>query len=76
MFKYIFCFLLLFTSSSPCRKDQFAVPYFPTSLIIVRIQVYNWDIRHHSLVCFCGLADILCILESTDSTAQKSQKYL
>ena len=28
MFKYIFCFLLsVFTSSSPCRKDQFAVSY-------------------------------------------------
>ena len=27
MFKYICCFLLLFTSSSPCRKDQFAVSY-------------------------------------------------
>ena len=24
----MFCFILLFTSSSPCRKDQFAVPYF------------------------------------------------
>ena len=28
--KYIFCFILLFTSSSPCRKDQFAVAYFST----------------------------------------------
>ena len=29
MFKYIFfCFIFLFTSSSPCRKDQFAVLYF------------------------------------------------
>ena len=27
MFKYIFCFNLLFTSSSPCHKDQFAVSY-------------------------------------------------
>ena len=23
------------------------------------IQVYKWEIRHHSLVCCCGLADIL-----------------
>ena len=29
---YIFCFLLLFTSSSHCRKDQFAVSYL--SMII------------------------------------------
>ena len=51
----IFCFILLFTSSSPYRKDQFAVSYFSTSLIVL-IQVYNWEIRHHSLVCCCGLA--------------------
>ena len=60
LFKYIFCFIL-FTSSSPRRKDQFAVPYFSSSLIVL-IQVYNGDIRHHSLVCCCGLADVLYIL--------------
>ena len=63
LFKYIsFCFILLFTFSSPCRKDLFAVSYFSTSLIVL-IQVYNWEIRHHSFVCCCGLADILYILE-------------
>ena len=32
LFKYIFfCFVLLFTSSSPCCKDQFAVLWFSTS---------------------------------------------
>ena len=62
--KYIFfCFILLFTSSSPCRKDQFAVSYFSTSLIVL-IQVYNWEVRHHTVGC-CGLADILYILESS-----------
>ena len=36
LFKYIcFCFILLFTSSSPCRKDQFAISYFSTSLIVL-----------------------------------------
>ena len=55
---YVFCFILLFTSSSSCRKDQFAVTYFSTSLIEL-IQVYNWEIRHHSLICWCGLTDIL-----------------
>ena len=31
---FVFCFILLFTSSSPYRKaDQFAVSYFSTSLI-------------------------------------------
>ena len=49
---YFLFFILLFTSSSPCRKDQ----------SIVLIHVYNWEIRHHSLVCCCGLADILYAL--------------
>ena len=35
---FFFCFMLLFTSSSPCRKDQVAVSYFFTSLIVL-IQV-------------------------------------
>ena len=43
------------------NKDQFALSYFSTSLIVL-IQVYNWEIRHHSLVCGCELADILYIL--------------
>ena len=54
-------FVLFFLpSSSPCLKDQFAVSHFSTSLIVL-IQVYNWEIRHHSLVCCCRLADILYI---------------
>ena len=32
---YIFWFILLFTSLSPCRKDQFAISYFSTSLIVL-----------------------------------------
>ena len=35
----------------------------PSTSLIVLIQVYNWEIRHHSLVCRCGLADFLYILE-------------
>ena len=31
---YIFSFILLFTTSSPCRKDQFAVSHFSKSLIV------------------------------------------
>ena len=53
-----FCLLL---HRLDCRKDQFAVLYFSTSLVVL-IQVYNWEIRHHSLVCCCGFADILNIL--------------
>ena len=47
--------------TSPCRKEQFAVSYFSTTLIVL-IQVYNWEIRHHSLVYCGGFADILNIL--------------
>ena len=42
-----FSFILLFSSSSPCLKDHSAVLYF-LQVIIVQIQVYNWEIRHHS----------------------------
>ena len=41
-----------------CRKDQFAVLNF-LQVIIVLIQVYDWEIRHQSMVCHCGIADIL-----------------
>ena len=57
----LFCVILLFTSSSPRRKGQFVVLYFSRSLIVL-IEVYNWVIRHHSLVCCCGFADILNIM--------------
>ena len=47
-----------FSRFSFCRKDQFAVLNF-LQVIIVLIQVNDWEIRHHSTVCCCGLADIL-----------------
>ena len=34
---YICCFILMFTSSSPCRKDRLAVSYFSTSLIVLQV---------------------------------------
>ena len=49
-----------FTSSPPYHKDQFTVSDFSTSCYWL-IQVYNWQIRYHSLVCRCGLADSLYI---------------
>ena len=39
-------FILLFTFSLPCFKDQFAVLHF-IQHVIVLIQVYNWEILHH-----------------------------
>ena len=56
LFKYIL--YILFWLGSVCRF------IFSTSLIVL-IQVYNWEIRHHSLVCCCGFTDILNILEPT-----------
>ena len=51
-FVLFFCFLL------HCLTARVS---FSTSLIVL-IQVYNWEIRHHSLVCRCGRADNLYIL--------------
>ena len=52
-----FCFILLFSSSSPCLEDHSTVLYF-LQVIIVQIRVYNWKIRHHSnglslWTCWC-----------------------
>ena len=60
LFKYIFfvLFFSLLLHRLAVRKDQFAVLYF-LQVIIVLIQVYNWEIRHHSTVRRCLLADIL-----------------
>ena len=55
MYCIVFADLSRFTF---CRKDQFAVLNF-LQVIIVLIQVYDWELRHHSTVCRCGHADIL-----------------
>ena len=44
------------------RSKRYAVQNQGITLILL-IQVYNWEIRHHSLVCCCGFADVLNILE-------------
>ena len=38
---------------------------------LVLILVYNWEIWHHSLVCCCGLADILYILNEENASARE-----
>ena len=56
---YIFVlFFSLLLHRLAVRKNQFAVLYF-LQVVIVLIQVYNWEIRHHSTVCRCVLAGIL-----------------
>ena len=44
---YFQILILLFTSSSPCRKDQFAVSYIPVVLSLVG---FLW----YSRAIFCG----------------------
>ena len=59
--KYIFFVLIysFFTSSSPFSLMS-SLPFHDfLKVIIALIQVYNWKIRHHALVCRCGLAEIL-----------------
>ena len=62
LFKYI-SFLLFFCLLLYRLAVRTSLPFHIFLRLIVLIQVYNWEIRHHSLVCCCGLADILYILE-------------
>ena len=56
-FVLFFCLLLHLLA----RRISLPFHIFP-QVVIVLIQVYNWEIRHHSFVCRCGLADILYII--------------
>ena len=67
MKKYTFClniyiyifFFFFFTSSSPFAV-MISLPFHDfLQAVIILIQVYSWEIRHHSLVCRCGLAGFL-----------------
>ena len=62
LFKYI-SFLLFFCLLLYRLAVRTSLPFHIFLRLIVLIQVYNWEIRHHSFVCCCGLADILYILE-------------
>ena len=64
-------FILLFTFSLPCRKDQFAVLHF-IQHVIVLIQVYNWEILHHRTQRFVAV-DLLIfhILEGCPQVRKK-----
>ena len=62
---FLFCFVV------------FAVLYFSTSLIVLN-QVYNWEIRHHSLICCCGFASLprSRFLDVTHKTAARETMVL
>ena len=56
LFKYyIFCFILLYTSSSPYRKDQFAVSYFSWIILLGINFCYFQKVPDKSLLIFSFL---------------------
>ena len=56
LFKYyIFCFILLYTSSSPYRKDQFAVSYFSWIFLLGINFCYFQKVPDKSLLIFSFL---------------------
>ena len=56
LFKYyIFCFILLFTSSSPCLNDQFAVSYFSWIFLLGINFCYFQKVPDKSLLIFSFL---------------------
>ena len=60
--KYIYSnkFIYIFIKLLHRLAVRISLPFSDfLQVIIVLIQVYNWEIRHHSTVCRCGLADIL-----------------
>ena len=59
LFKYIL-FVLFFCLLLHRLAVRISLPFYDfVQVIIVLIQVYNWEILHHSTVCRCRLADIL-----------------
>ena len=62
-------FLLFFCLLLHCLAVRISLPFHIfLQVVIVLIQVYNWEIQHHSLVCRCGLADILYMTGMTRMT--------
>ena len=59
LFKQIF-FVLSFCLLLDYLAIRISLAFYDfLQVITVLIQIYNWEIRHHSTVCHCGLADIL-----------------
>ena len=62
LFKYIF-FALFFCLLLHRLAVRISSPFYIfLQVVILLIKVYIWEIRYHSLVCRCGLSDILYIL--------------
>ena len=61
-FEYIYIFLFFCLLLHRLAVSTSLPFYDVLQIIIVLIQVYNWESRHQSMVCRCGLADILFLL--------------
>ena len=65
--KYIDIFVLFFCLLLLRLAVRNSLPFYDfLQVIIVLNQVYNWGIGHHSKVCRCRLADILCFGKNTE----------
>ena len=68
LFNYTF-FVLFFCLLLHRLAVRISLPFHIfLHVVIVLIQVNNWEIQHHSLVCRCGLADILYMNGMTKMT--------
>ena len=72
---YIFCFILLFTSSSPCRKDKFTFSWFSVWFLfflfpfLALVSRFSFPVLETSIVS-CGLKEGLYISCSLSSQCQ------
>ena len=74
LFNYTFFFFCLFLHRLAVR---ISLPFHIfLHVVIVLIQVNNWEIQHHSLVCRCGLADILYMTGMTKMTRMTGMTWM
>ena len=76
LFNYIFL-VLFFCLLLHCLAVRISLPFHIfLHVVIVLIQVNNWEIQHHSLVCRCGLADILYMTGMTKMTRMTGMTWM
>ena len=76
LFNYTF-FVLFFCLLLHRLAVRISLPFHIfLHVVIVLIQVNNWEIQHHSLVCRCGLADILYMTGMTKMTRMTGMTWM
>ena len=58
LFKYVSFFVLFVCSLAHRLALRISLSLYILYIVIVQIQVYNCEIRYHSTVCRCGVANI------------------